>query len=195
MQEFSAGKPVANRIKKGITVIFVCFVVFVVVVGVAYLGFRPRYFTVAQVWQKRQTLNGQQITVRGYWGFVETEVTVVGCEPRRCDCNTSGANRIGLMDQKMIVPETPTFRVPPKNLTLQILECHGDECAMTCTPIDPNLREEVEIKGRLRIMQADTVYPYLMLDDVQLEVARYNKDGVWLPMPTGTFKVQLPQKK
>jgi hypothetical protein len=44
------------------------------------------YLTVAEVWERADELDGTQVTVRGF-GFLEPDMTHIGCSPPTCDCN------------------------------------------------------------------------------------------------------------
>ncbi|MBI5029501.1 MAG: hypothetical protein HZB51_03170 [Chloroflexi bacterium] len=171
-------------------------VVLLIVVGYGiYRISHSQDYTVSEVWRRRNELKGQHITVRGYLGYAETQITLQRCVPQRCDCNTSSAKRIGLFGESTLDKTKPEWGIPPKYLVLEILDCRGDACMMGCQPIDPGTIDELEFAGVLRIAQEETAYPYLILDDVQLENAGQKINGIWQAIPIGVYSIQLPQQK
>lgn len=170
-------------------------VIVLVVIGIGvYFALQPRYLTVSEVWDRRNELKRQRITVRGYSNFIY-QVTLQLCVPKRCDCNQSRATQTWLVD-KDTFEESKRTKTNPTNtkyIEIGILDCRGDECSMACKPFNPKTDDELEFTGILHIKQEGTPYPILSLDNVQLEVARQNINGVWQPIPTGVFQIQLRQ--
>jgi len=157
---------------------------------IAILSQYPRVYTVSEALAMRTELNGQRITVRGY-SLIVYELTTQLCEPQRCDCNQSGSRYFVLVD-------ADTFAVRqqgPVNTELHIevymLDCQGDECSMTCRPINPKTTNELELTGLFHY--DPTTSSSAKLDSVELHSAREKIDGVWQPITTGDFTVQLQQ--
>ena len=149
----------------------------------------PEQFTVSEVWASRDELEGQRITARGYFGWLETQQTRQACKPNTCNCNATRASRILLYDGGVTTPAEREVGVPPKHIVMEILDCRGDECVMICRPINPETRDELEFTGVLHIAGEDTAHPYLMLEDVELENARQKVNEDWQPVSTGFFEV------
>ncbi len=165
------------------TVTIACLVLITAIAAIsAYVLLQPHYLTVAQAWARRNDLRGLPVILRGYsrpmW-----QQTLQLCRPKRCDCNTTGARTLWLVDSTDA----------EQSVAIDILDCKGDECTANCRPIDPTTKNQLEFTGVLRVEQPDTPYPFLRLDQVSLDRARENVGGTWQPISTGVFTIQLPQ--
>ena len=157
---------------------------------IAILSQYPRVYTVSEALAKRTELNGQRISVRGY-SLIVYELTTQLCEPQRCDCNQSGSRYFVLVDADTFAASQQGPVNTEVLIEVYMLDCEGDECSMTCRPINPKTTNELELTG---VFHYDpTISSSANLESVELETAREKIDGVWQPIPTGAFTVPLQQ--
>ena len=147
-------------------------------------------YTVSEALTKRTELNGQRITVRGYSLF-EYAQTLLLCQPRRCDCNQTYTRYLLLVDADTIAASQLGPINTEQLIVVDMLDCQGDECSLTCRPINPKTTNELELTGRFHYDPTTSVYP--TLDSVELDLAREKIGGVWQPVKTGTFTIPLRQ--
>jgi hypothetical protein len=143
-------------------------------------GQETSYPTVRDVSENALSLADQQIRVRGQNWFVSS-VTLVDCDPPRCDCNQS-KGQLFLSEEG---------RAPGEMISVPQLFCRGDECHMTCTPFDPTLAEAFELVGTLRVISQNENHKELRLEDLDLEASRQLVNGEWIPIETGSFTINL----
>jgi hypothetical protein len=143
-------------------------------------GQETSYLTVRDVSENALSLADQQIRVRGQNWFVSS-VTLVDCDPPRCDCNRS--------EGLLFLSEEG--RTPGEMISVPQVLCRGDECQMTCTPFDPTLGEAFEIMGTLKVVFRNGSHEELRLEDLDLEASRQLVDGEWIPIETGSFTITL----
>jgi len=145
--------------------------------------------SVYEVWLRAEDLEGQVIRVRGKADFM-LMMTAVLCCPPRCDCNrTDGSLRL--------VSENPT-RVNIDCAIVDLIEidipdCQGDECSLTCTPFYPGDIEAFEFTGQLKVSYVRGHPCGLQLNNVDLSASQQYINGAWEPIPTGTFTLPLAQ--
>jgi len=149
--------------------------------------------SIADAWEARERINGSTVTLRGYFGKLEVAQTVQLCDPPRCDCNITRASRIGLFDQGTIEAVAASEEYPKKMVSLDLMQCKGDQCTIQCSPIDPGNTNELEVTGIFRVVNSDTPFPYLLLNVSEPKNIRQKINENWQPVPTGTFEVPLPQ--
>jgi len=148
-----------------------------------------QHLSVYEVWLRAEELEGQVIRVRGKADFM-LMMTAVLCCPARCDCNqTDGLLRL--------VSENPT-RVNIDCAIVDLIEidvpdCQGDECSLTCTPFYPGDTETFEFTGQLKVSYVRGHPCSLQLINVDLSASQQYVNGNWEQIPTGTFTVPLAQ--
>ena len=153
---------------------------------------QPHYFTVSEVWDRRDELNGQRITVAGVVPYFRFNRTLIGCMPRRCDCNQTWADSLFLADRVNINEKTHRLIDEDIVIEVKVLDCRGDECSMSCRPIDPGLGGEFAFNGELWLQ--DTIAaPYMVLRNVRVAASRHKAFGIWQPIPTGVFDIRHAQ--
>ena len=145
--------------------------------------------SVYEVWLRAEELDGQLIRVQGKAQFNIMQTLMLCCPPR-CDCNETG----GWLE---LVSENPT-RVNidcsiVDSIKIETPSCLGDECSLTCTPFNPDRVEAFEFTGTLRIDYLRGHPCNLQLVNVDLSASQQFVNGVWEPIPTGTFTVPLAQ--
>ena len=145
-----------------------------------------RVYTVSEALAKRTELNGQWITVRGY-SLLEYALTEQLCQPRRCDCNQSGSRYFVLVDADAFAANQQGPITTELLIEVYMLDCEGDECAMTCRLINPKTTNELELTGLFHY--DPTLSHSSSLDSVELDLAREKIDGVWQPVTAGTFTI------
>ena len=157
---------------------------------IAILSQNRRVYTVSEALAKRTELNGQRITVRGY-SLLVYELTTQLCQPQRCDCNQSGSRYFILVDADTFAANQQGPITTELLIEVYMLDCEGDECSMTCRPINPKTTNELELTGLFHY--DPTMSHSSSLDSVELDLAREKIDGVWQPVTAGTFTIQLRQ--
>jgi len=166
-------------------------VVMILLLGtIAILSQYRCVYTVSEALAKRMELNRQQITVRGY-SLLVYELTTQLCEPQRCDCNQSGSGYFVLVDADTFAASQQGPINTELLIEVYMLDCEGDECSMACRPINPRTTNELELTGLFHYDPTASVHA--KLDSVELDSAREKIDGVWQPVKTGTFTIQLRQ--
>ena len=150
--------------------------------------FQPEYLTVSEVWERRSELNGQRITVRGFVAYIEIYQTLLDCFPQRCDCNETRAYTIALTDKEKLGNYRRGFREKGAVIEIDILDCYGNECYLSCEPINPYSSKEYEFNGVLRVQENP---PILQLDEIHLGSSRMRPQWFWEPIPTGVFEIDL----
>jgi len=157
---------------------------------ITLLSQNRRVYTVSEALARRTELDGQRITVRGY-SLIVYELTTQLCEPRRCDCNQSGSRYFVLVDADTFAARQQGPVNTEVLIEVYMLDCEGDECSMTCRPINPKTTNELELTG---IFHYDpTTSSSAKLDSVELDAAREKTEGVWRPIPTRAFTIRLRQ--
>jgi len=184
MEERTAPQPLAPKKKR----IAAWLVPVLIVVGLAVISativVHTRCFTVGEAWKYARILNGSRICVEGK---AETEVyqSLVLCDPPRCDCNVSSGT-LTLVSEEGIVRNPRVATVDMVTIFSPI--CSGDECTVTCTPINPFASDRYRFVGRLAIrFLSDGRLSYLELKDVELLASRQLVNGEWQAIPTGAF--------
>jgi hypothetical protein len=82
------------------------------------------------------------------------------------------------------------------SIEIETPDCQGNECSLTCSPFYPGEIEAFEFTGQLKVSYLRDHPCGLQLTNVDLSASQQFVDGVWEPIPTGTFTVplvQLPQ--
>ena len=181
-------QPVNRFPKRWIIVIAAAIVLLLGVI--VMLNQSRRVYTVSQALARRTELNGQRITVRGY-SLLVYELTTQLCEPQRCDCNWSGSRYFVLVDADTFAANQQGPINTELLIEVHMLDCEGDECSMTCRPINPRTTNELELTGLLHY--DPTMSNSSSLDSIELDLAREKIDGVWQPVTAGTFTIQLRQ--
>jgi Bacterial SH3 domain len=144
------------------------------------------YLTVEQVWKNAKEYDGKIIHVQGKAEY-STMMTLVLCLPSRCDCNeTTGI--FHLVDD-------PPSHVNAKYSSIDYLwvsavNCQGDECSQTCSPIQPESGIVYRFIGKLKVTYQDAEPAELQLTDVDFSSSRQLVNGAWVVIPTGTFTTQ-----
>jgi len=141
------------------------------------------YLTVEKVWKNAKRYDGKIIRVQGKAEY-STLMSQQLCSPSRCDCNTT----IGIL---YLVNEPPSH-VNAKYSEIDYiwvsdLDCHGDECSITCSPIQPKTDDVYEFVGRLAVTYQGAEPAELQLTEMDISSSSQLVDGVWVPIPTGTF--------
>jgi hypothetical protein len=144
------------------------------------------YLTIEQVWKNAKEYDGKIIHVQGK-AELSTMMTLVLCIPSRCDCNeTTGI--FHLVDD-------PPSHVNAKYsisdyLNISAVNCHGDECSETCSPIQPKTDVVYRFIGKLKVTYQDAEPAELQLTEVDFSSPRQLVNGAWVAIPTGTFTTQ-----
>ena len=180
----------ANRFPKRRIIIIAAAIVLLLGV-IVILNQNGRVYTVSEALAKRTELNGQRITVKGY-SLIVYELTTQLCEPQRCDCNQSGSRYFVLVDADTFAANQQGPINTEILIEVYMLDCEGDECSMTCRPINPRTTNELELTGLFHY--DPTLSHSSSLDSVGLDSAREKIDDVWQPVKTGTFTIQLQQQ-
>jgi len=163
----------------------------VILLGViVILNQNHRVYTVSEALARRTELNGQRITIRGY-SLLVYEITTQLCQPERCDCNQSGSGYFVLVDADTFAASQQGPINTDVLIEVYMLDCEGDECSMACRPINPRTTNELELTGLFHY--DPTLSHSSSLDSVELDSAREKIGGVWQPVKTGTFTIQLQQ--
>jgi len=169
----------------GCVLLSVVLVIVLVQTGVIATG---HVYTVDEVLAMRTLLNGRTLTLSGYSVF--TPITSMQlCDPPRCDCNESLAEGFWLISEDTLAEGLESKDFFDHTIAVTGLNCQGDECSITCTPINPRTEHELEVTGRFTNHPKTAVYPSLEVS--QWEQAREAVDGEWLPIATGTFTLRL----
>ena len=157
---------------------------------IAILSQYRRVYTVPEASARGTELNGQRITVRGFSLF-EYEQTLQLCQPKRCDCNQTSSRQLVLVDADTFAASQRGQINTEQVIEVYMLDCQGDECSMTCRPINPKTTNELELTGLFHYDPTTSIYA--KLDSVEVDLAREKIDGVWQPIKTGTFIIQPRQ--
>jgi hypothetical protein len=106
------------------------------VLGVGSCG--PDWLTVREAQQQASSLDGKRVRVRGYAG--ETIVTTaIACQGTNQCCNSAAMN-LYLMPTASMIPISANWDASYIKVYRQGLHsyiCDGDECSLTCSPIQP----------------------------------------------------------
>jgi len=157
------------------------------VLHLVYPSLFRNYLTVEEVWKNAKGYDGKIIRIQGKAEF-STMMTLVLCIPSRCDCNeTTG--------QLRLVNE-PISHVNAKYavndyIWVSDLDCHGDECGMTCPVIQPKTGDVYEFVGRLAVTFENADPAELQLTEIDISSSRQLVNGAWVPIPTGPFVKEL----
>jgi hypothetical protein len=184
MEEQTAPQTPAPKKKRIATWLVSVLIVVGLAVISAYIVVHIRCFTVGETWKFARLLNGSRICVTGK---AETDVyqSMVLCDPPRCDCNVSSGT-LTLVSEEGIVRNPRVATVDMVTIFSPI--CSGDECTITCTPINPFASNRYRFVGRLAIrFLSDGRLSYLELKDVDIAASRQRVDGEWQAIPTGAF--------
>jgi len=151
---------------------------------IATMLIHNRCYSVGEVWKYALILNGSRICVKGKADTLVYQ-TLLLCDPPSCDCNKSGASLTLVSDDKIV-------RNPRVSMvdTITIFEpvCTGNECSLTCTPIDPFAADDYRFVGRLTTSYlSDGRMAHLELANVDLSASRQMVNGDWQPLPIGKF--------
>jgi hypothetical protein len=141
---------------------------------------------VGDVWKYASSLEGKRICVKGK---AETEIyqTLLLCDPPSCSCNQSSGN-LSLVSEEDIV-RNPRVSIVD-TVTIYSPICTGNECSVTCTPINPFTADHFRFVGSLAITYlSDGRMVSLELKDVNLSASRQLVNGDWKPIPTGSFSM------
>lgn len=150
---------------------------------------RTQPLTVRQAWIFRSLTNGHTVKIRGFFGPMTTTRTLALCDPPRCDCNRTEA-------KWMVLSASPSAAVVPANGLIEssITNCTGDECSLTCSPVDPTIQDEVEVVGKAIFVpqEGGKGYPdHLFIDDIDYQKLRRSVNGRWEPVPMGEFIIPV----
>ena len=179
----------ANRFPKRWIIIIAAAIVLLLGM-IVILNQNGRVYTVSEALARRTELNGQRITVRGY-SLLVYELTLQLCQPQRCDCNQSGSRYFVLVDADTFAANQQGPINTELLIEVHMLDCEGDECSMTCRPINPRTTNELELTGLFHY--DPTMSHSSSLDSIELDLAREKIDGVWQPIASGAFTIQLRQ--
>jgi hypothetical protein len=160
-------------------------VIVLVQTGVIATG---RVYTVDEAVAKRALLNGRTITLRGYSVFTPISSMQL-CDPPRCDCNESLAYGFWLISEDTLAAGLERKDFFDHTIAVEGMDCRGDECSITCTPINPRTENELEVTGRFINDPKNATYP--MLEVGSWEQAREKIGGEWAAVETGSFTLQL----
>ena len=179
--------PPPRKRRKGILILLALIVMGVTgILAYMFMHNSGRCYSVGEVWKYASSLDGKRICVKGK---AETMVfqSLMLCDPPHCYCNESSGN-LTLVSEEGIV-RNPRVDIVDK-VTIYSPICTGDECTMTCTPINPFAADHFLFVGRLKInFLSDERMAYLELKDVDLSASRQLVNGNWQPIPTGAFSM------
>lgn len=145
--------------------------------------------TVYEVWKRAENLEGQVIRVQGKADLVVI-MTAMLCCPPSCDCNQTD----GLLCLVSESPDRVNIDCAVVDLIeIEIPDCRGNECSLTCSPFYPGEIEAFEFTGELQISYVRGHPCGLRLINVDLSASQQFVNGTWEPIPTGTFTVPLVQ--
>ena len=145
-------------------------------------------YTVEEALAKLNRLNGRTITIRGYSIFTPLQSMQL-CNPPRCNCNQSIANGFWLISEDTLAAGLDRGDFLERTFNVTRLDCKGDECSITCNPINPKTDNELELTGRITYDPQSAVYPTLEVEN--WDKVREEINGEWRLIATGTFTIQL----
>ena len=148
---------------------------------------RGKYLTVEEVWKNAKSYDGKIIRVQGKADYTQM-MTMVLCQPSRCDCNEVTGSLYLVNDPPSHVNDKYSNR---DTIWVKDVDCHGDECSITCSPIQPKTGDVYEFTGKLAVTYQGVDPVQLQLTGIDSSSARVLVDGAWKPIPTGTFTTQL----
>ena len=173
----------------GGVVLFAILVIALVQTGIISTG---HVYTVDEALRMRALLNGRTITLRGFSIFTPLS-TMQLCDPPRCDCNESLSNELWLINEDTLAAGLERGDFFDHTIAVTGLDCRGDECYITCLPVNPRTENELEVTGHFINDPKNAVYPSLEVES--WEQAREKIGGEWQPIATGTFTIQLRKEK
>ena len=175
--------PAPRKQKKGLLLLLVLIVIGLAGI-LAYIIMYNRCYSVGEVWKYARVLNGARICVKGK-AVTEVFQSLQLCDPPTCDCNESSGS-LTLVSEEGIV-RNPRVAIVD-TITIYSPICSGNECTITCTPLNPFAADYFQFVGRLSIRYlSDGRMAYLELKDVDLSASHQLVMGDWQPIPTGTF--------
>ncbi len=132
------------------------------------LGSQNDYLTVQEVMENRYSLNGKNVTIRGNINILYIMQTLLLCIPDTCHCNDTYVEY--------------SF----DGIEIDELSCSGDQCAIQCSPFNPQTGDVYIFVGTL-LVRGERI----ILRDIDFEASRQLIEGRWVPIPTGAFNVRI----
>ena len=144
---------------------------------------RP-YLTVADVRMNYEALNGKQVRVRGRPTFLIMQ-TLMGCPPDTC-CNQAWGQLL-LTDER--ITSENSDRLHGGEIEVAI-DCVGDECLITCSPLNPLGVSIYELVATVRVEDyGETMH--ITLEDIDFDHSRQLSNEMWRYIPKGKFELDL----
>jgi hypothetical protein len=149
---------------------------------------RPDYYTVDTVLAQQEMLIGKPIRVRGWALFIPAQ-TVLACDESTPCCNEAWGDLL-------LIPDRDRYAENPQAaIHVGGLDCGGDECAITCTPFNPDSAAAYEFVGTLR--EGERTLALLSLEEIDFRTS-YRLEGEGpldamrrVPLEMGTFEIVL----
>lgn len=168
------------------------FTIFIFVAIVACLptnGADLTSITVEQALLNHKVLEGTEVTIQGQTTLIFTQ-TLQLCEPDTCSCNRTG----GILSFEGASGDSP-LRLPNgvevrNDIDIEI-DCHGNQCSVTCTPFNPYIASELKLVGTLTICH-NCKPIQVQLEDIVVERSWAQVEGNWSPLESGQFTHNFP---
>ncbi len=141
------------------------------------------FYTVSEVWQAPARFDGQVIHLRGKAEYFEM-MTLLLCEPPTCDCNKV----TGLLYLEADPPTAYNNGITSNDhIRIEGVDCRGNECGITCRPIDPRAAQTYEFVGRVSLKYWNERPSEIFLTNVDFNASLQLVNGAWEPIPGGEF--------
>ena len=155
-------------------------------------------WTVAQVIQNAELLDGKTIRVQGFaylWmGPSLAEMWMTGgCIPKTDPSYKQRAVKGWLMLYDSVFPDNWGGDDAPRDeigvkISESSFDCKGDYCGLTCSPFEVVSERMYEFVGRLEV-NGDTEF---ILKNIDLDESSQFVDGKWVSIQKGDFPVPFP---
>ena len=156
------------------------------------------FWTVSEVWQNAEKLQGKQLRVRGLADFRLAPyhpLQVGGCSLDQDVVKRSQiTGSLALRDEEADDPKQIIL------ISASSLQCQGNICRLTCKPFAPTeaatwggseLIEAFELVGTLKV-EGRGSEEVLILEKLDLQMSRRRANGMWEPIPSGDFTYNFP---
>jgi hypothetical protein len=145
-------------------------------------------YSVSDVWENASIYLGEKICIRGKAEAVSWR-TLKECELLHPCCNQSWG------ELSLVSESSYTYNphmAQNDYIAIDSFDCSGNECGITCSPFDPFSADYFEFYGILSTSDDDGTIKWLDLVDIDFSVSRQFVNGVWQPIPIGTFEKSWP---
>lgn len=149
--------------------------------------FMRNYVTVNEVLENPKEYDGKVIRLRGK-GVYEISMTLLICVPKSCECNET-YGYFYLVDEIQSSENGDRFR---DRIEISDVDCKGNECSRTCSPIYPGNNILYELIGKLVVNYKNEEPSYYELIDVDFASSRNFIADRWKPIRLETLEGGTP---